>query len=60
MTDREIADEYLRIEAAQNKLPRGADPEGIINILAAKYAGAGVTLATIRRAVIDHAFTRPV
>lgn len=57
---RTIAAEYERIEVAQNKLPRGADPEAIMQILAAKYLGPGVTLADIRRAVLDNVFTKPM
>ena len=57
---RTIAAEYERIETNQNKMPRGADPEGIIQILAAKYLGDGVTVANIRKAVLDNVFTKPV
>jgi len=57
---RAIADDYARIEAAQNKLPRGADSDKILSILLAKYSPAGLTLADIRRAVLDNVFSKPI
>jgi len=56
MTDAEINAEYLRIEAAMNRTPQGADHDHILRTVAAK---AGRDVAEVRRVVLDRVFTGP-
>jgi len=57
---KEIADDYARIEADQNATPQGADAEVVLQAVIARHLAPGLTIADIRRAVLDHVFTRPV
>lgn len=55
-TDKQIADEYSRIEALANKGQQGADHDRILDIVAAK---SGRPLSDVRRVVTDNTFTKP-
>ena len=54
MTDDAINAEYLRIEAAMNRTPQGADHDHILRTVAAM---AGRDVADVRRVVLDRNFT---
>lgn len=56
MTDEQINAEYLRIEAAMNRTPQGADHDHIMRTVAAK---AGRDVADVRRVVLGRIFARP-
>lgn len=56
MTDEQINAEYLRIEAAMNRTPKGADAEHILRTVAAM---AGRDVAEVRRVVLGRIFSRP-
>lgn len=55
-TDKQIIDEYSRIEALANKTPQGADHARILDIVTAK---SGRPLSDVRKAVTDNTFTEP-
>jgi len=54
MTDDAINAEYLRIEAAMNRTPQGADHQHILRTVAAM---SGRDVADVRRVVLDRNFT---
>jgi hypothetical protein len=55
-TDKQIADEYSRIEALANKTPQGADHDRILDIVTAK---SGRPLSDVLRVVTENTFTKP-
>lgn len=57
MTDDQINAEYLRIEAAMNRTPRGADHDHILRTVAAM---SGRDIADVRRVVLDKLFAGPI
>jgi hypothetical protein len=55
-TDKQIIDEYNRIEALANKTPQGADHDRILDIVTAK---SGRPLSDVRKVVTENTFTKP-
>ena len=54
MTDAQIMAEFLRIEAAMNRTPQGADHQHILRTVAAM---SGRDVADVRRVVLDRNFS---
>lgn len=55
-TDKQITEEFDRIEALANKTPQGADHDHILHVVTAK---SGRPISDVRRVVLDSTFMNP-